>query len=230
LTASAHIAPDIRIRYRWAALPTTEEIPMLRGVLPLTGFAALTAALDVFAGNQLEQLRPATVAAVSFTLAAVVFLAFALLRDGVAVTFRPVRELRGDVVMINVTTAATWLSMLFALRYLEPAVVNVVGIALGPVLTLVLNPLLRKGTAILRGEAWVAVGIGVLIGLLVCSRSAAWSGSSRWSAPGRSRGSATIVKWRSRKPRPLCSRASTTLASWIWVACARCGSSPTAGA
>lgn len=38
---------------------------MLRGVLPLTGFAALTAALDVFAGSQLEQLRPATVAATS---------------------------------------------------------------------------------------------------------------------------------------------------------------------
>jgi drug/metabolite transporter (DMT)-like permease len=141
--------------------------PMLRGVLPLTGFAALTAALDVFAGNQLEQLRPATVAAVSFSFAAVFFLAFALLRDGVAVTFRPLRELRGDVVMINVTTAATWLSMLFALRYLEPAVVNVVGIALGPVLTLAFNPLLRKGTTILRAEVLVSAGIGVLIGLLV---------------------------------------------------------------
>ncbi|WP_370969329.1 EamA family transporter [Amycolatopsis sp. cg9] len=139
----------------------------MRGVLPLTGFAALTAALDVFAGNQLEQLRPATVAAVSFGLAAVVFLGFALLRDGAAATFRPVRELRGDVVMINVTTAVTWLSMLFALRYLEPAVVNVVGIALGPVLTLVLNPLLRRGAPTLRAEAWVAAGIAVLIGLLV---------------------------------------------------------------
>ncbi|UOX87698.1 EamA family transporter [Amycolatopsis sp. FBCC-B4732] len=140
---------------------------MMRGVLPLTGFAALTAALDVFAGNQLEQLRPATVAAVSFGIAAVVFLVLALLRDGAATTFRPVRELRGDVAMINVTTAVTWLSMLFALRYLEPAVVNVVGIALGPVLTLILNPVLRRGFPALRAEAWVAAGIGVLIGLLV---------------------------------------------------------------
>jgi drug/metabolite transporter (DMT)-like permease len=152
---------------------------MLRGVLPLTGFAALTAALDVFAGNQLEQLRPATVAAVSFTLAAGFFLVFALLRDGVAATFRPLRELRRDVVMINVTTAATWLSMLFALRYLEPAVVNVVGIALGPVLTLAFNPLLRKGTAILRAEAWVAVGIGALIGLLVWGSFTGHSGLDR---------------------------------------------------
>jgi drug/metabolite transporter (DMT)-like permease len=185
------LPPDIRIRYRWAALPTTKEKSMLRGVLPLTGFAALTAALDVFAGNQLEQLRPATVAAVSFTLAAVVFLAFALLRDGVAVTFRPVRELRGDVVMINVTTAATWLSMLFALRYLEPAVVNVVGIALGPVLTLVLNPLLRKGSAILRGEAWVAVGIGVLIGLLVWGSFTGHSGLDR--TPGETLAGVALV-------------------------------------
>ncbi|MEU0795711.1 EamA family transporter [Amycolatopsis sp. NPDC005961] len=77
------------------------------------------------------------------------------------------------------TTPATWLSMLFALRYLEPAVVNVVGIALGPVLTLAFNPLLRKGTAILRAEAWVAVGIGVLIGLLVWGSFTGHSGLDR---------------------------------------------------
>jgi drug/metabolite transporter (DMT)-like permease len=71
--------------------------------------------------------------------------------------------------------------MLFALRYLEPAVVNVVGIALGPVLTLAFNPLLRRGTAILRAEAWVAAGIGVLIGLLLWGSFTGHSGLDRTS-------------------------------------------------
>jgi drug/metabolite transporter (DMT)-like permease len=140
---------------------------LVLGLVPLVGFAFLTAALDVYAGNQLQAHDPATVAAISFTLAGAFFLATTVLRQGVAETLRPLRTRRNDVIMINVTTAVTWLSMLYALKFLEPAVVNVVGLALGPVLTLVLAPLLRPGTSALRAEVLVSVAIGVLIVLLM---------------------------------------------------------------
>jgi drug/metabolite transporter (DMT)-like permease len=140
---------------------------LTEGLLPLLGFALFTAALDVFAGNQLQAHSAATVAAISFTLATVFFLGGAIIRQGVTATLRPLRTCRHDVVMINVTTAVTWLSMLFALRFLEPAVVNVVGLALGPLLTVLVSRRLRPGMAVLRAEVMASLGIGLMIGLLV---------------------------------------------------------------
>jgi drug/metabolite transporter (DMT)-like permease len=149
-----------------------------QGLLPLVGFALLTAALDVFAGNQLQVHSPATVAAISFTLATVFFLGGAIIRQGVAATLRPLRTRRYDVIMINVTTTVTWLSMLFALKFLEPAVVTAVGLALGPLLAVLMSPLLRPGTSVLRAESVVSLGIAVLIGVLV------WSSFTGRSAVG----------------------------------------------
>uniref|UniRef100_A0AAU2VFC9 DMT family transporter n=1 Tax=Streptomyces sp. NBC_00003 TaxID=2903608 RepID=A0AAU2VFC9_9ACTN len=145
-------------------LPKTR---LSQGLLPLTSFAFLTAALDVFAGNQLQAHSPATVAAISFTLATVFFLGGGMIRQGVTATLRPIRDNRYDVIMINVTTAVTWLSMLYALRFLEPAVVNVVGLALGPLLTVLVSPVLRPGTTVLRTETIISLIIGVMIAMLV---------------------------------------------------------------
>ncbi|WP_312872041.1 DMT family transporter [Amycolatopsis dendrobii] len=148
-------------------MPETPRTRLVRGLAPLTGFAFLTAALDVFAGNQLQAQDPATVAAISFTLAALFFLGGDMLRRGPAATFRPLRDHRYDVLMINVTTAVTWLSMLYALKFLEPAIVNVVGLALGPLLTVLVSPVLRPGTKLLRTEVVISLFIGVMIAMLV---------------------------------------------------------------
>ncbi|MFB8277988.1 EamA family transporter [Nocardia colli] len=146
---------------------TTPRTRLAQGLVPLTGFAFLTAALDVFAGNQLQAHDPATVAAISFTLAAVFFLGGDLIRRGPAAALRPLRDNRYDVIMINVTTAVTWLSMLYALKFLEPAIVNVVGLALGPLLTVLVSPVLRPGTKVLRTEVVISLFIGVMIAMLV---------------------------------------------------------------
>ncbi|RJQ75785.1 DMT family transporter [Pseudonocardiaceae bacterium YIM PH 21723] len=146
------------------------EVPrtkLAQGLIPLGGFAFLTAALDVFAGNQLQAHNPATIAAISFTLTALFFIGVDSARRGLAATLRPLTVNRGDVIMINITTATTWLSMLYALKYLEPAIVNVVGLALGPLLTVLISPLLRRGTSVLRTEVYVSLGIGVMIAMLV---------------------------------------------------------------
>ncbi|RZS34797.1 EamA-like transporter family protein [Herbihabitans rhizosphaerae] len=136
------------------------------GVAPLLGYAALTAALDVYAGNLFSTVDPTGVAAVAFTLSAVIFIGFTLVRTGPAELLARARAAPGDVLALNVTTAVTWLSMLYALKYLEPAIVNVVGLALGPVFAVVLGPLLRKGKPVLAAEAMVAAGIGGVIVVL----------------------------------------------------------------
>ncbi|MCI4061251.1 DMT family transporter [Micromonospora sp. R77] len=138
-----------------------------RGILVLLLFAAMSALVDVYAGNQLQKVDTLSLAAVSFTLCGLFFLGLDLVRRGPAATFAPLRTRRYDVVAINVSTAVTWLSLLFALKYLEPAVVNVVGLAIGPVLTVVLGPLLRRGSSVLGAEIAVSVAICGFLALLV---------------------------------------------------------------
>lgn len=149
-----------------------------RGIVPTLAFAVLTAALDVYAGNRLQVLGPFSLAAVSFTLTAAFFFGLQAARHGVAATLAPWRTDRYDVAAINVTTAVTWLAMLFALSYLEPALVNVIGLALGPVLTVLMGPLLRRGSRVLAAEVVVSVGITALLCLL------AWGSFTGRSAVG----------------------------------------------
>jgi drug/metabolite transporter (DMT)-like permease len=138
-----------------------------RGVAPLLAFAVLSGAVDVYAGNRLQALSPLDVAAISFSLTAVFFLGGETARRGVAAALRPLLTHRRDVIAINVSTAVTWLALLYALKYLEPAVVNVVGLAVGPAFTVLLGPLLRRGSSVLAAEVAVSLGICALIGVLV---------------------------------------------------------------
>ncbi|KOX03166.1 MULTISPECIES: DMT family transporter [Micromonospora] len=138
-----------------------------QGILVLLLFAAMSALVDVYAGNQLQKVDTLSLAAVSFTLCGIFFVGLDLARRGPAATFAPLRTRRYDVIAINVSTAVTWLSLLFALKYLEPAVVNVVGLAVGPVLTVMMGPLLRRGSSVLGAEVAVSVAICGFLALLV---------------------------------------------------------------
>jgi len=158
-----------------------------RGVVMLLVFAALTALVDVYAGNRLQELSLVSMAAISFTLSAVFFLGLDILLRGAATAFRPLRTQTYDVVAINVSTAVTWLSLLYALKYLEPAVVNVVGLAVGPVFTVLLGSLLRRGSSVLRAEVAVSVGICGFIAVL------AWASLTGRSGVGEVDPAAAVV-------------------------------------
>lgn len=139
---------------------------MRRGVPPLVAFAVLSAAVDVYAGNRLQAVDPGSVAALSFTVAAAVFLGAEVVRRGRA-ALRPLRTHRHDVAALNVTTALTWLSLLYALKWLEPALVNAVSIAMGPACTLLLSRRLRRGGTGLPAEIAAALAVIVVIGVLL---------------------------------------------------------------
>lgn len=153
---------------RYARAPS-----MRRGLALLLPYPVLSAVVDVYAGHGEQALDPAVVAAVAFTLTVVIFFV-----PG-AVSRRhapgPLRTLRGhpyDVAALNITTALTWISLLYALKFLEPAVVNAVSLAIGPAVTVLAGPLLRRGTSALAAEAGVAAALLVTI-VLLCGGSAA---------------------------------------------------------
>jgi drug/metabolite transporter (DMT)-like permease len=122
--------------------------------------------MDVYAGSRFQTVSPAGIAAVSFTLTMVFFLAVEWQRQSRGL-LDAVGAHRRDIAWINLTTAVTWMATLFALVYLAPAVVNVLGLGLGPVITILVGGLLRRSRPVLRIEVWVSIGICTVLGGLV---------------------------------------------------------------
>lgn len=100
------------------------------GFLLSLAFAGLAAVRDVYFGGLFQRVNPLGVALLAFGLSTLSFLPLALARDrgGLAVLARR----PGRLVWINVTTALAWLSFFFALRTIEPAVVQVLFYGVGP--------------------------------------------------------------------------------------------------
>jgi drug/metabolite transporter (DMT)-like permease len=161
---------------RQARRPST-----VRGLALLLPYPVLSAVVDVYAGHGEQTLDPAVVAAVAFTLTVALFavLGAAALRVSARATHAPggpsglapgpVRALRAhpaDVLAINISTALTWISLLYALKFLEPAVVNAVSLAIGPAVTAMASPVLRRGTTVLGAEARVSAAVLAVIVLL----------------------------------------------------------------
>ena len=85
-------------------------------------------------------------------------------------------HIRIEVAALNVAIAVTWLFLLYALKLIEPAVVNSVALAIGPALVVLVGPVLRRGTSVLPIEAAAAAGILGLIGVLSWASLAGLSG------------------------------------------------------
>jgi drug/metabolite transporter (DMT)-like permease len=163
-----------------------------RGVPPLVAFSVLSAAVDVYAGNRLQAVDPGSVAALSFTVTTALFVGAELGRRGRA-ALRPVRAHAYDVAALNITTALTWLSLLYALKWLEPALVNVVSIAMGPACTILLVPLLRRGSVGLPIEIAVSLAILAVLVLLLASSFAGLSSLGDISAGRATAGAVATV-------------------------------------
>ncbi|MFE7134556.1 ATP-grasp domain-containing protein [Streptomyces sp. NPDC057638] len=144
------------------------------GILPVVGYAFTTAVVNVYAGHLFQTLDPAAVAAFSFTFAGA---ASVVVARCTRAAVRP--RVRGsDIIALNITTAAAWLTVLFALKHLEPAVTNVISLAIGPVFLALGGTLLRPGRRVLAVELAASGGIFLLITVLT------WSSIAGQSAVG----------------------------------------------
>lgn len=162
-------------------------------MIPLLVFSALSALVDVFAGDRLQHASPGAVAAVAFSLVGVACCGLALVRRRPAGLLALVREHGRDIAVLNVATAVTWLSLLYALKLMEPAIANVVSIAIGPAFTVVLQALWWRRVAVLRSEALVSAGILAVLVALVWFSVIGHSSVGRVSLPAMSTGVSAAV-------------------------------------
>jgi len=107
----------------------------LAGLLFLVIFALSQAVRDTYFANTFQSVSFLFVAALAFGLSILLF-------GGAAVVSRPsdLRHLCAApvrFVVLNVTTAFAWLTYFFALKHLEPAVVNMIYVGVGPLVVLV---------------------------------------------------------------------------------------------
>jgi drug/metabolite transporter (DMT)-like permease len=114
-----------------SAIPTEPQRRReITGFLLSLAFAALAAGRDVYLGGLFQHVEPLLVALTAFALCSLVFVPIALLRDPGG----PAALLRRPLALfwINATTALAWLSYFFALRTIEPALVQVLFYGIGP--------------------------------------------------------------------------------------------------
>lgn len=100
------------------------------GFLVSVGFVCLAAVRDVYLGGLFQRVSPLLVAMMAFGLCTVVFLPTALAgaRESLAV----LRRRPHDLFWVNVTSACAWLAFLYALRLLEPTLVQILYSGIGP--------------------------------------------------------------------------------------------------
>lgn len=149
------------------------------GIAPLLGYSVLTAAMDVYTSDEAQSLSPLGLAAMAFTFTAITFIGWDVFKRGVSAVLLPWRTNLSDVIMLNASTATSWITLFYALKYLEPAIVNVAIGAIAPVMTIVLGPILRKGSSALTTEVWASLGICGFLAVLI------WSSISGHSGVGR---------------------------------------------
>ncbi len=100
------------------------------GFLVSVAFVGLAAVRDVYLGGLFQRVSPLLVAMEAFTLCTLVLLPIALVhsRDSLAVLLRRSR----DLFWVNVTSAMAWLAFFYALRLIEPSLVQILYSGIGP--------------------------------------------------------------------------------------------------
>jgi len=136
-------------------------------------FVALAAVRDVYFGGLLQHVHPLVVATTAFGLSTVAFGAWATIYDRASIAMLLRRP--ATLVAINVTTAAAWLSFFFALRAIEPALVQLLFFGVGPLAVRALDRWLGGASPLTITERRLQVG---LLGTLGCAAAVIFAGAS----------------------------------------------------
>jgi drug/metabolite transporter (DMT)-like permease len=122
---------------------------------------------DVYFGDVFQRYDFFVIILIAFSLSTVIFTAVTLIRA--PQDFGKMRGQVGVIVTANITTALAWTCFFFALTYLDPAIVNTIHSAMGPLTVVVLGACgiaLAKPKAIRRieyaGYAGIALSVAAL--------------------------------------------------------------------
>ena len=100
------------------------------GFLASLAFTALASVRDVYFGGVFQSTSPLGIAVVAFTLCSLIFLPIALGRS--PESFRVFRQRWRELCWVNVTTGLAWISFFYALRTIEPLLVQILFAGVGP--------------------------------------------------------------------------------------------------
>jgi drug/metabolite transporter (DMT)-like permease len=133
-----------------------DRLALVSGPVCVLTFCLINAVKSVFEGALVQHISPEFLAFNYFVLAQVIY--FGLYRDKRQLA-AVVRRCHRDVLAFNVTTALSWLAVLYALVAFEPVVVNSLITGLVPSLTILLGLKLRPGAVPRRIEVVAAAGV-----------------------------------------------------------------------
>lgn len=139
----------------------------LTGPLFVLLFTLSQAFRDVYFGNVFQRYDLFAIMLMAFTLSTVIFGAVTLIRA--PGDFGKLRGHMRSIIAANITTAIAWTSFFFALTYIDPAIVNTIHSAMGPLTVVVLGTFgitLAKPGAVGRVEYAGYAGIAASVAAL----------------------------------------------------------------
>jgi len=110
--------------------PEGDQSREAAGFLWAAAFVLLAAVRDVYLGGLFQRVTPLLIAIVAFSLCTIVFLPMALV--GSRASLAVLRQRAGGLLWVNITTAGAWLGFLYALKLIEPTVVQILYSGIGP--------------------------------------------------------------------------------------------------
>src|SRR5688572_24692134 len=135
----------------------------MAGPLAVLAFVILSAFRDVFFADALRAAPFFAVALIAFATCTAAFLVFALLER--QRTLRVVLTDWRTFLLMNVFTAVSWLQYFQSLRFLEPAIANVLHAGLGPLTILAMG---AAGWRIVEAGRMTAVEAALQTGMAFC--------------------------------------------------------------
>lgn len=112
-----------------SALREADQGHEAAGFLAAGFFVCLSSLRDVYLGGALQRITPLVITIAAFSLCILVFLPAALRSRQSMSVFRSRSR---DLVWVNVTTAVAWIAFLYALKFIEPTIVQILYSGIGP--------------------------------------------------------------------------------------------------
>ncbi len=137
------------------------------GFLASLAFTTLASVRDVYFGGVFQSTSPLGVAVVAFTLCSLLFLPIALARS--PESFRVLRLRWRDLLGINVTTGLAWISFFYALRTIEPLLVQILFAGVGPLTVVWVDRHVGATPPASLGQAERPIHLGLLVSLVLAA-------------------------------------------------------------
>jgi len=111
-------------------VPRSESRREAAGFIVSAGFVCLASVRDIYLGGLLQRVSPPLIALLAFIVGSAVFLLIGFINA--RQSFPVLWEQRRVLFSVNLSTASAWIAFLYALKVIEPSVVQILFSGIGP--------------------------------------------------------------------------------------------------